>query len=195
MVETSYIELCFVLPVFLQNLHNCFFLSMLLIPYYTTVFRGQSQNRWYKTAMSAAMLLNMLLNLMASDIPFSTSRMHYSFVTLKACAFCFFVWRCQSNLPCSAEFKRSQFTLTSLIGPVFSLITSQAPFHTWRIIYENASVCFCPKMPRTNVHCLTPSPHKRPVDVTRGKIEYVDSPLATVPQSRAIIKRDTSWKT
>ena len=58
MVETSYIELCFVLPVFLQNLHNCFFLSMLLIPYYTTVFRGQSQNRWYKTAMSAAMLLN-----------------------------------------------------------------------------------------------------------------------------------------
>ena len=31
---------------------------MLLIPYYTTVFRGQSQNRWYKTVMSAAMLLN-----------------------------------------------------------------------------------------------------------------------------------------
>ena len=58
MVETSYIELCFVLPVFLQNLLNCFFLSMLLIPYYTTVFRGQSQNRWYKTAMSAATLLN-----------------------------------------------------------------------------------------------------------------------------------------
>ena len=41
MVETSYIELCFVLPVFLQNLHNCFFLSRLLIPYYTTVFRDQ----------------------------------------------------------------------------------------------------------------------------------------------------------
>ena len=94
MVETSYIELCFVLPAFLQNLHNCFFLSMLLIPYYTTVFRGQSQNRWYKTAM----LLNNILNLLASGIPFSTSRMHYSFVTLKARAFCIFVWRCQSNL-------------------------------------------------------------------------------------------------
>ena len=85
MVETSYIELCFVLPVFLQNLHNCFFLSMLLIPYYTTVFRGQSQNRWYKTAM----LLNSILNLLASGIPFSTSRMRYSFVTLKARAFFF----------------------------------------------------------------------------------------------------------
>ena len=89
MVETSYIELCFVLPVFLQNLHNCFFLSMLLIPYYTTVFRGQSQNRWYKTVMSAAMLLNNILNLLASGIPFSTSRMRYSFVTLKARAFFF----------------------------------------------------------------------------------------------------------
>ena len=55
---------------------------MLLIPYYTTVFRGQSQNRWYKTAMSAAMLLNNILNLLASDIPFSTSRIRYSFVTL-----------------------------------------------------------------------------------------------------------------
>ena len=60
---------------------------MLLIPYYTTVFRGQSQNRWYKTAMSAAMLLNNILNLLASGIPFSTSRMRYSFVTLKARAF------------------------------------------------------------------------------------------------------------
>ena len=54
---------------------------------------------------------------------------------------------------------------------------SRAPFHIWRLIYENASVCFCPKMPCTNVHCLTPSPTKRPVDVTRGKSEYVDSPL------------------
>ena len=63
---------------------------MLLIPYYTTVFRGQSQNRWYKTAMSAAMLLNNILNLLASGIPFSTSRMRYSFVTLKARAFFFF---------------------------------------------------------------------------------------------------------
>ena len=62
---------------------------MLLIPYYTTVFRGQSQNRWYKTAMSAAMLLNNILNLLASGIPFSTSRMRYSFVTLKARAFFF----------------------------------------------------------------------------------------------------------
>ena len=34
-------------PVLLQNLHNCFFLSMLLISYYTTVFRGQSENCWY----------------------------------------------------------------------------------------------------------------------------------------------------
>ena len=79
MVETSYIELCFVLPVFLQNLHSCFFLSMLLIPYYTTVFRGQSQNRWYKTVMSAAMLLNNILNLLASGIPFSNSCMHSVF--------------------------------------------------------------------------------------------------------------------
>ena len=31
-------------------------------------------------------------------------------------------------------------------------------------------------MPRTNVHCLTPSPPKRPVDVKRGKSEYVESP-------------------
>ena len=62
---------------------------MLLIPYYTTVFRGQSQNRWYKTAMTAAMLLNNILNLLASGIPFSTSRMRYSFVTLKARAFFF----------------------------------------------------------------------------------------------------------
>ena len=79
---------------------------MLLIPYYTTVFRGQSQNRWYKTAMSAAMLLNNILNLLASGIPFSTSRMRYSFVTLKARAFCFFVWRCQSNLPCSGHLQK-----------------------------------------------------------------------------------------
>ena len=35
---------------------------MLLIPHYTTEFRGQSQNRWYKTykTLSAAMLLNLL---------------------------------------------------------------------------------------------------------------------------------------
>ena len=32
-------------------------------------------------------------------------------------------------------------------------------------------------MPHTNVHCLTPLPTKRPVDVKRGKIEYVDGPL------------------
>ena len=32
-------------------------------------------------------------------------------------------------------------------------------------------------MLRTNVHCLTPSPSKRPVDIKRGKSEYVDSPL------------------
>ena len=40
-------------------------------------------------------------------------------------------------------------------------------FHsTWCKIYENASVCFCPKMPCTNIHCLTPShPPKRPVDI------------------------------
>ena len=31
-------------------------------------------------------------------------------------------------------------------------------------------------MPHTNVHCLTPSPPKRPVDVKRGEGEYVDSP-------------------
>ena len=60
---------------------------MLLIPFYTTAFRGQSQNRWYKTAVTAAMLLNNILNLLASGIPFSTSRMRYSFVTLKARAF------------------------------------------------------------------------------------------------------------
>ena len=58
-----------------------------------------------------------------------------------------------------------------------SVVMSRAPFHAWRLIYENASVCFCPKMPCTNVHCLTPSPPKRPVDVKRGKSEYVDSPL------------------
>ena len=34
-------------------------------------------------------------------------------------------------------------------------------------------------MLRTNVHCLTPSPSKRPVDIKRGKSEYVDSPLHT----------------
>ena len=32
-------------------------------------------------------------------------------------------------------------------------------------------------MLRTNVHRLTPHPTKRPVDVKRGKIEYVDGPL------------------
>ena len=58
-----------------------------------------------------------------------------------------------------------------------SYVMSRAPFHTWRLIYENASVCFCPKMPCTNVHCLTPSPPKRSVDVKRGKSEYVDNPL------------------
>ena len=61
---------------------------------------------------------------------------------------------------------------------------SRAPFHTWRIIYENASVCFCPKMPRTNVHCLTPSPPKRPVDVKRGKSEYVDSPNLLIAKAK-----------
>ena len=40
----------------------------------------------------------------------------------------------------------------------------------------SASVCFCPKMPCTNVHRLTPSPPKRPVDVKRGKSEYVHGP-------------------
>ena len=32
-------------------------------------------------------------------------------------------------------------------------------------------------MPHTNVHCLTPLPTKRPVDVKRRKIEYVDGPF------------------
>ena len=82
----------------LSYLHNCFFLSMLLIPYYTTVFRGQSQNRWYKTAMSA-MLLNNILNLLASGIPFSTSRMRYSFVTLKARAFFFLFGDVKATYP------------------------------------------------------------------------------------------------
>ena len=41
------------------------------------------------------MLLNNILNLLASGIPFSTSRIRYSFVTLKARAF--FFWRCQST--------------------------------------------------------------------------------------------------
>ena len=61
-----------------------------------------------------------------------------------------------------------------------SVVMSRAPFHTWRLIYENASVCFCPKMPCTNVHCLTPSPPKRPVDVKRGKSEYVDSHIVSM---------------
>ena len=34
-------------------------------------------------------------------------------------------------------------------------------------------------MLRTNVHCLTPSPSKRPVDIKRGKSEYVEGPLHT----------------
>lgn len=39
----------------------------------------------------------------------------------------------------------------------------RAPFHrTWRKIYENALVCFCPKIPRTSVHCLTPFPPPPP---------------------------------
>ena len=79
---------------------------MLLIPYYTTVFRGQSQNRWYKTAMTADMSLKNILNLLASGIPFSTSRIRYSFVTLKAHAFCFFVWRCLSNLSYSGHLQK-----------------------------------------------------------------------------------------
>ena len=38
-------------------------------------------------------------------------------------------------------------------------------------------------MPHTNVHCLTPLPTKRPVDVKRGKIEYVDGPLIKLLQA------------
>ena len=48
--------------------------------------------------------------------------------------------------------------------------------HTKPTGHVHASVYFCSKMPRTNVHCLTPLPPKRPVDVKRGKSEYVDSP-------------------
>ena len=35
---------------------------------------------------------------------------------------------------------------------------SRALFHTWRNIHENAPVCFCQKMSRTNVPYLIPSP-------------------------------------
>ena len=38
MVETSYFELCFLLPVLLKNLDNCFFLSMLFICYYSMLY-------------------------------------------------------------------------------------------------------------------------------------------------------------
>ena len=36
---------------------------------------------------------------------------------------------------------------------------------------------YCSKVHRTNVHSLTPSLPKRPVDVKWGQTEYVDSPL------------------
>ena len=46
----------------------------------------------------------------------------------------------------------------------------RAPFHrTWRKIYENALVCFCPKIPRTSVHCLTPFPTSTPPPPPRAK--------------------------
>ena len=39
----------------------------------------------------------------------------------------------------------------------------RAPFHrTRRKIYENALVCFCPKIARTSLHCLTPFPTPPP---------------------------------
>ena len=38
-------------------------------------------------------------------------------------------------------------------------------------------------MPHTNVHCLTPLPTKRQIDVKREKIEYVDGPLVKLLQA------------
>ena len=50
---------------------------------------------------------------------------------------------------------------------------------TWCKIYENASVCFCPKMPCTNIHCLTPShPAKRSVDISGEKVNMSMAPYA-----------------
>ena len=70
------------------------------------------------------------------------------------------------------------------IGLVRNLIINEfvavLRFHsTWCKTYENASVCFCPKMPCTNIHCLTPShPPKCAVDIKWEESEYVNAPLS-----------------
>ena len=86
------------------------------------------------------------------------------------------IWRRDLN-PGNIGGRRALTTAPS--WPPFFLLISRAPFHTWRKIYENASVCFCPKMPRTSDLCLTPPPPIRPVDFKRGESEYVDIPLAS----------------
>ena len=67
------------------------------------------------------------------------------------------IWRRWRDLnPGNIGGRRALTTAPS--WPPFFLLISRAPFHTWRKIYENASVCFCPKMPRSNDLCLTPPP-------------------------------------
>ena len=167
---------------------------MLLIPYYTTVFRGQSQNRWYKT--SAAMLLNKATGQRHSIFYFTYALLFRYSESTCLLFFCLEMSKQLTLFGTSAKDNKRAGNLInkdpkSKYEKVIerfvrknkgqasreSVVMSRAPFHAWRLIYENASVCFCPKMPCTNVHCLTPSPPKRPVDVKRGKSEYVDSPL------------------
>ena len=47
---------------------------------------------------------------------------------------------------------------------------SRALFHTWSNIHENAPVCFHPKMPRTKVHYLIPSPLNVKLTLSGGKL-------------------------
>ena len=47
---------------------------------------------------------------------------------------------------------------------------SRALFHTWRNIHENAPVCFCQKMSRTNVPYLIPSPLNVKLTLSGGKL-------------------------
>ena len=72
------------------------------------------------------------------------------------------------------EGPKNSYNLHSLplIGPAL-----RVPFYsTWRKTDENALVCFCPKMPRTNVHCLTPSPVNVQLTLSEGKVNMSTAP-------------------
>ena len=73
------------------------------------------------------------------------------------------------------EFKRLQCKKDNWSCILLNMLW--APFHTCCKVYESASVCFCPKLLFTNIHCLTLSLPKHSVHVKWGKSEYVDGPL------------------